>query len=85
MYLNIKVQLQHYPRLACIMNQLFLNKLQTMLLTAFECSFLFDLIVEESSKIHNLKSKVEDKYKVCLINIVKIMHWCSSLNAVFLS
>ena len=41
-----------------------------MLLTSFEDSFFWDLIEEVWSKIHNSQSKVDDKYELCLINVV---------------
>ena len=43
-----------------------------MLLTSFEDSFFWDLIEEVWSKIHNSQSKVDDKYELCLINVVLV-------------
>ena len=64
------VHLQHYQRKACIMNQLYFNKLNTMLLTSFEGSFFWDLILKVWSIIYNSQIKVDDKYELWLIDVV---------------
>ena len=65
------MNIKQYPRKVCIINQHCSSKLQAMLLTSFKNSFFLDLKAEVWSKIHNPQCKVENKYELCLINVVK--------------
>ena len=55
------------------MNKLCFNKLLITFLTSFEDTFFWDIILEVCCKVYNPQSKVDDKYELCLINVVMFL------------